>query len=150
MLIIILSCAIIAYQYFSTPNEEKGSGNLKWHENFEEVVAEADSTGKPILINFTGSDWCPYCIMLEKEVFSKMPFEKWAEKNAVLFKCDFPRKIHQPDSVKQQNNSLAQKYGIQGFPTVLLIDARGNILAQSGYESGGSASWVKSLKSQLK
>ena len=147
--IFIITLVILAYQFTKNPNEEDSTGSLSWHVNFDNVLEEAQKSGKPILINFTGSDWCPYCIKLDEEVFAKKPFEDWAAKNAILFRCDFPRTIHQPDSIKQQNNSLAQKYGISGFPTVLLIDFKGNVLAKSGYQRGGSASWVASLNSQV-
>ena len=147
--IAIIALVILAYQFTKTPNEEAAAGVLSWHINFDKALEEAQESGKSILINFTGSDWCPYCIKLDEEVFAKQPFEDWASKNAILFKCDFPRTIHQPDSIKKQNNALAQKYGISGFPTVLLIDSKGNVLAKSAYQRGGSASWVDSLNSQV-
>ena len=140
----------IVYQFTQKPSEEDSSGNSNWHLKVDKAFAEAKEKGKPVLVNFTGSDWCPYCIKLEDEVFAKKPFEDWAEENVILLKCDFPRSFQQPDSVKQQNNALAQKYGISGFPTVLLIDSTGNILARSGYLRGGSANWVEELKAQLK
>ncbi len=148
--ILVLACLIIAYQFLKTPNEENATGHMLWSEDFNAALSKAKEQNKAILINFTGSDWCPFCVKLHNEVFSKKPFEKWAVENVILFECDFPRGIKQPDSIKQQNNALAQKYSISGFPTVLLIDSNGNVLARSGYQAGGSASWVESIKAQLK
>lgn len=148
--ILILALVVVAYRFSKNPDEESADTHILWSENFNEVLVKAKESNKNILINFTGSDWCPYCIKLKTEVFSKKPFEKWASENVILFECDFPRNIKQPESIKQQNSSLAQKYGISGFPTVLLIDVNGNVLARSGYRRGGSASWVEFIASQLK
>lgn len=127
-----------------------GAGEGKWLTDFEKATKVAAKEGVPILANFSGSDWCGWCIRLDREVFSKKAFQKYADKNVVLFLADFPSKSKQPDAVKAQNAKLAEKYGIRGFPTVLLLDAEGEIQARTGYQPGGADGYIRHLESLLK
>ena len=102
-----------------------------------------------MLVNFTGSDWCIWCKRLSSEVFQQKDFESYAKDNLVLVMLDFPKDIEQTQEIKEYNNKLAQKYGIQGFPTILLIDGQGKLVAQTGYQPGGAAKYVEHLKSYL-
>ena len=80
---------------------------------------EAKANNKLLLLDFTGSDWCGWCIKLNKEVFSKPEFKDYANKNLVLMEVDFPRGKSQGSDIKKQNEGLAQQYQIEGFPTAL-------------------------------
>jgi protein disulfide-isomerase len=115
---------------------------IKWLTNYDEAVKQAKAEKKSILVDFTGSDWCPWCIKLHNEVFSQKDFETWAAKNVVLLELDFPRKTQLPDDLKKQNNDLLKKYKIKGFPTVLFLDTDGNVKGKSGYMQGGPAAWT--------
>lgn len=129
-----------------------GSGfanDLKWLDDFEKAQELASENDKIILVNFTGSDWCPWCFRLRDEVFVQKEFKEYVEKNAILFEADFPRSKSQLPTVKEQNQRLAQIYGIQGFPTVLLLDAKGKVLGQTGYQRGGAEKYVAHLKELL-
>jgi thiol-disulfide isomerase/thioredoxin len=101
------------------------------------ALSVAKSSGKLVLLHFTGSDWCPYCQMLDSEVLSKSDFSQFASNNYITVTVDFPHNTTLPDSLKQQNDSLAQKYHVDGYPTLLVIDGnekeRGRI---SGYSPG--------------
>ena len=99
-----------------------------------------------ILADFSGSDWCGWCIKLDKEVFSKKPFQEYAKKNVVLFLADFPSRKELPAKVKEQNEKLAKQYGVRGFPTVLLLDATGKILGRTGYQRGGPEAYVEHVQ----
>jgi protein disulfide-isomerase len=122
-----------------------------WETDLKKAQEKATKEGKPLLLDFTGSDWCHWCIKLHEEVFSKKDFKDWAEKNVVLLKVDFPRKkSSQSAAVKMQNQKLATKYGIRGFPTILFIDAQGKVLGKSGYLKGGPAAWTKNADTLLK
>ena len=110
-----------------------------WMTDYEDARKESKKTGKPILANFTGSDWCGYCIRLDKEVFSTDTFEDWAEENVVLLEIDFPRRTSLSKKLQQQNNKLAQQFGIRGFPTILFLDKDGDKLGGTGYLSGKDA-----------
>lgn len=129
--------------------QSSSAGNLNWNDNLEKAVEKAKKENKAVLVNFTGSDWCIWCKRLSAEVFQQKEFEEYAKKSLVLVMLDFPKDIQQSQETKEYNNKLAQKYGIQGFPTILLIDSQGNLVAQTGYQPGGAAKYVEHLKSYL-
>lgn len=122
-----------------------------WMHDFEAAKAKAVKEGKPIFINFTGTDWCGWCIKLEKEVFSKKAFQDYAKENLVLVEVDFPRKKEQTAELKEQNKKLDKEYGVEGYPTLYLLDAQGKKLTEDiGYREGGPEAYVAHLKSLLK
>ena len=139
---VLLLCATAALA--ATPAK-----SVKWLDDFTAAKAVALKEGKPILANFTGSDWCPWCIKLEKEVFSQKEFQDYASANLVLFIADFPNGKKLAANVVEQNQGLQAKYRITGYPTVLLLDAEGKVLAHTGYQEGGAAPYVESLKEML-
>ena len=122
----------------------------EWETDFDKAQKRAAKEGKPMLVNFTGSDWCGWCIKLEGEVFSKKEFASWAEKNVILVKLDFPRKSNQSAAEKKRNQELSKKYGVRGFPTILFIDGKGKAIGKSGYLRGGPSAWIKSAEGILK
>ena len=122
---------------------------LTWQDNLEKALAQAKKENKAVLVNFTGSDWCIWCKRLTEEVFVKKEFEAYAIKNLILVKLDFPRNIEQSTETKMYNNKLAQKYGVQGFPTILLFNSSGRLVLTTGYQPGGPANYVNHLKSNL-
>jgi len=123
--------------------------NLNWTTNLEQAIAQAKKENKAVLVNFTGSDWCVWCKKLSGEVFSQDEFAAYAKENLILVMLDFPRSIEQSDKIKAYNQSLAQKYGIQGFPTILIFNSSGNMVAKTGYQQGGAANYVKHIESYL-
>src|SRR6266436_10212897 len=96
-----------------------------WIDDLEKAKAQAKAENKKILLDFTGSDWCGWCMKLDKEVFSQPAFKEYAAKKLVLVEVDFPRKTKLPDATKKQNDSLAQKFKIQGYPTIVITSAGG-------------------------
>ena len=123
--------------------------NLSWQDNLEKAMQKAKKENKAVLVNFTGSDWCIWCKRLTEEVFAKKEFETYAKKNLILVKLDFPRNIEQSSETKMYNNTLAQRYGVQGFPTILLFNSSGKLVLTTGYQPGGPATYVNHLKSYL-
>ncbi len=123
--------------------------NLNWETNLETALQKASKENKAVLVNFTGSDWCQWCFRLSDEVFKQKEFEDYADKNLVLVKVDFPRKIEQSMETKTYNQQLAQKFGVQGFPTIILFDKLGQPVAKTGYQDGGAANYVRHLESFL-
>ena len=122
----------------------------QWGVSLPEAIAEAQSTDKLILIDFTGSDWCHFCVKLKKEIFETSEFKAWASENVVLLEVDFPRGSPLPPQVQQQNEMLKKRYDISSYPTVLLVDVEGNIKAKMGYQNGQSPSqWVQVAESRL-
>jgi len=120
-----------------------------WMNNFENARRVAGEKDLPILVDFSGSDWCGWCMRLDQEVFSSETFKRFAKENLVLFLADFPARKALPQEIVDQNRVLAEMYGVQGFPTVLLLDADGKLLARTGYQAGGAQRYVQHLKGLL-
>jgi thioredoxin-related protein len=118
-----------------------------WETDFEKASAKAKAEGKYMLLDFSGSDWCGWCIKLDKEVFSKEAFKAYAKDNLVLVLADFPRdKSKQSAAVQKQNDALAKTYGVQGFPTVYILDSSAKPVAKTGYQAGGPEAYVEHVK----
>src|SRR5262245_50368855 len=94
-----------------------------WQTDYKAALKQAKQESKLVLADFTGSDWCPWCIKLHKEVFDTPEFKEWAAKRVVLLELDFPRKKELSDELKKQNADLRDKLGIKGYPTVVFFDA---------------------------
>lgn len=122
----------------------------EWTTDYQQALAAASAAGKPILVNFTGSDWCIWCKRLMNEVFTKDEFINYAKENLILLKLDFPRSLPQTPEEKQQNEELAKKFQIQGFPTILVLDKDGMEKARTGYQQGGAENYVKHLQELIK
>jgi protein disulfide-isomerase len=122
---------------------------LNWSTDFKQAQSQAKQSKKPILAFFTGSDWCGWCGKLKHEVFEQPEFKKWAAANFILLEIDFPRQKSQSPDLQKQNKQLADKYDIQGFPTVLFLDAVGNVKGTSGYIEGGPAKWIAQAERQI-
>ncbi|MBI9017828.1 MAG: thioredoxin family protein [Phycisphaerae bacterium] len=117
-----------------------------WVDNFEKAKAQATKEGKDILIDFTGSDWCGWCIKLDKEVFQTKEFKDSAPKDFILVALDFPRdKTLVSPEIAKQNAELQKEYGVRGFPTLFLTDAKGRPYAQAGYQAGGPEKYLPYL-----
>jgi protein disulfide-isomerase len=121
----------------------------EWMTDFAKAKAQAAKEKKAMLVDFAGSDWCGWCIKLEKEVFSKKEFQEFAKKNLILVMVDFPRHKKQSSELKKQNEKLAKEYKIRVFPTVLLFDSSGKLIFQTSYKRGGAAAFVKMLQQEL-
>ena len=141
---------LFIFLFTSCNNGQSASADgLNWESNLDKAIEQAKKENKTVLVNFTGSDWCIWCKRLSAEVFQQKEFEEYAKKSLVLVMLDFPKDIEQTQETKEYNNKLAQKYGIQGFPTILLIDSQGKLVAQTGYQPGGAAKYVEHIKSYL-
>ena len=125
------------------------SNNINWFYNLEKSQIEAKKTGKNIFIHFTGSDWCKWCIKLNDEVYAKTEFSEYAEQNLVMVKFDFPQSAPQSQEVKEYNQQMLKKFGVQGFPTVFVLDADLKLAGRTGYAAGGPVNSVNNLKSMI-
>ena len=96
--------------------------NQGWYTNLEEAYSESKRSGKPIMANFTGSDWCGWCKRLSAAVFQKDEFKSWADDNVVLLELDFPRRTQLPEDLQRQNAGLQRAFKVRGFPTVWVFD----------------------------
>lgn len=129
------------------------STELVWHTNFNDAKRIAEEQNKPLLMFFTGSDWCGWCKRLQKEVFTQKEFTDWANDNVVLLELDFPRTKQLDKETQTQNYFLQQKLGVRGFPTIWFVsfkkgDQEGiiavdKVLGSTGYVRGGSKAWLE-------
>ncbi|MDF1569077.1 MAG: thioredoxin family protein [Spirochaetaceae bacterium] len=116
-----------------------------WTDSITEAIQQAEAENKMILLDFTGSDWCEWCHRLENEVWSTSTFENWSEDNVVKVFLDFPRAIDQEEDTKLQNQLLQQMLGVQGYPTVWLLDSDLTPLLRTGYREGGADEYIRHL-----
>ncbi len=120
-----------------------------WITDYQLALGYSEALSRPVLINFTGSDWCPWCFKLRDEVFIQPEFDSYAKDNLILLTIDFPQKKKLPEAEASSNDALAKQFGIEGFPTILLVNAEGDILAKTGYQRGGAEFYVKHLQELL-
>jgi len=118
-----------------------------WLNDYKKAQQQAKSTNKVLLLNFTGSDWCGWCIKFDREVLSKPQFKDYARDNLVLVELDFPRAKAQSAEVRKQNRELAQQYEVVGFPTIIVTNSDGQKLWEfDGYFPGGPEAFVEQLQ----
>jgi len=130
---------------------------LVWNNNLKNSIEISNKTKKPLLLFFTGSDWCGWCIRLQTEVFKTPEFKKWANDNVILVELDFPRRTVLAPEITEQNNQLQQFFAVQGYPTVWFVNATlndGKInmdkLGNTGYLAGGPKVWLETANGILK
>lgn len=134
---------------FSTLTLQAQEGQ-EWHTDLGKAMTVSKKNKKPLFLFFTGSDWCGWCIKLQKEVFKTPEFTKWAKENVVLVELDFPRRTAQTPELKNQNAQLNAFFKVQGYPTVWLTNvaqnAEGKIefspFGNIGYVAGGPDAWI--------
>ena len=120
------------------PGEFKPGETLPgWFEKFTEAVSKAKAEKKPILVLFTGSDWCAPCQNLEKNVLVQPAFKEFAGKHLVTVFLDYPRNAKLADDVKKQNDDLAKKFSVEAYPTIQLLSSDGekSLWTHVGYEA---------------
>lgn len=117
-----------------------------WITDYKRAQEEAKASHKLLLLNFTGSDWCGYCIQLDRAILSQPLFKDYADKNLVLAEIDFPRRKPQSIEVRKQNAELAERYQIEGFPTLVLLNGDGKTLWRyDGLYTGDIAEFLAEL-----
>lgn len=140
------SIAILALALVATISY---AADLTWMEDFSAAEAKSKKENKFIFADFTGSDWCPWCIKLDTEVFDTPEFKEYASANLILFKADFPRNKEVSAQIKDQNIRLMDKYSVMGFPTILIIDQEGSVVTTMGYEQGGPVPYIALIKKAI-
>lgn len=124
---------------------------LKWTTDLNAAKEQAKKEQKMVLMDFTGSDWCGWCIKLDKEVFATPAFAQYAKKNLVLVQLDFPRSKEQSAELKKANAQLKSKFGADGLPTVVVLNSNGKeVWKQKGYLEGGPKTFIAKLEEAKK
>lgn len=131
--------------------------DLVWYTDVQKAIELSNKSKKPLMFFFTGSDWCGWCIKLQKEVFAKQEFKKWAYENVILLEIDFPRRSIQEDQLRNQNYQLQQAFQIRGYPTIWFTTAENNNgkinfnpFGSTGYVAGGADKWLEVAADILK
>ncbi len=120
---------------------------VPWTTDYAKALEQANTEDKAILLDFTGSDWCGWCMKMKQETLDTARFRAYAEKNLVLVEVDFPHNKPQPASVKKQNETLSQKFGADGYPTFVLLSKGQKVLwKQVGYLQGGPDAFLGEVK----
>ncbi len=128
--------------------QEKG---LKWETDMMKAVNTSIEKEKPLLLFFTGSDWCGWCKRLQREVFFTPEFQKWATENVVLMELDYPRRTPIAEDLKKQNGELQRMFGVRGYPTIWFVTPTLNKetnqvnfaqIGKTGYVAGGPSAWI--------
>lgn len=128
-----------------------GHAESGWETDLKKAQDLARSSHKLVLLDFTGSDWCGWCIRLDKDILSKPAFKDYANKNLVLVEIDFPRRKSQSDDLKKQNQELAAKYQVEGFPTIVLLNGDGQkVWRFDGYFADGPEKFIEQLEKARK
>mgnify|MGYP001544232356 CR=1 FL=1 len=130
-------------------SQSLSASEMPWLLDLDEALAKAKEVDKPVLVDFSGSDWCIWCIRLDKEVFAQAEFIEWAKDHVVPCLLDFPRKERKDTvSAEQQkkNKEAFEKFGVRGYPTVLLLAPDGTVIARTGYRRGGPKPYIKHLE----
>lgn len=127
------------------------AGEGTWLTDLDKAKELAKTEKKHVLIDFTGSDWCPPCKALHKNVFSTPEFEKFAKDRFILVELDFPRTKPQSAEVKAANRELAKAFGITGYPTVVVLDPEGKEVSKKvGYGGQDAAKYIADLEKVVK
>ena len=124
---------------------------VKWMTDVPKAIEKAKAEKKLVLLDFTGSDWCPPCKALHKNVLTSSEFESYAAKNLILVEVDFPRQKEQTEDLKNANKALAKKYKIEGYPTVILLTPEGKELSKAvGYGGAKPEEFIAKLEAATK
>ena len=144
----------VAFSFNSLSQES----NAEWHTDMNKAIEVSLKSKKPMLLFFTGSDWCGWCKRLVREVYNKPEFKKWAKRNVVLVELDFPRGTKLAPSIQKQNRELQQMFGVRGYPTIWFVkpekssQEKVNLsqIGSTGYVAGGPIKWIEAAENILK
>ena len=137
----------VTFALFSALAISAFAGEAGWITNYAKAVEQAKTENKAILLDFTGSDWCGWCMKMKQETLDTPIFKQYARKNLVLVEVDFPQAKPQSAEVKKQNQQLSQKFNVHGYPAFIILDKDGNHLGrQDGYLEGGPTAFLAEIK----
>jgi len=117
-----------------------------WSSDLLSAIRESEESGKDILLNFTGSDWCVWCHRLMDEIFETEEFLSYAEENLILVFLDYPKGIKLSEETQKQNQLMMSLFGVQGFPSIWLMDSEQVPVLQTGYQQGGASAFIQTLE----
>lgn len=144
----IIGAAVLAAVLLCGCNQKAVAADSSgiWKTDYDAALKQAAAENKYVLVDFSGSDWCGWCMKLEKEVFSRKEFIDYAQDNLICVLLDFPRRKDLPKAQKDANQALLDQYQVQGFPTVLILNPQGRVIKRTGYQPDGAAKYVEFIK----
>ena len=140
---------IIAIIFMGTADiasAQEETGIYAWETNLDEALSQAKEQDKLVFLYFAGTDWCPWCMRFDREILDTGPFRRFAKSNFIPTLIDFPRTYEIPEEQQAYNQALAHEYGVTGFPTVLIINAEGEVIHTGSFEEGGSRRYINNLR----
>ncbi|MFT5837297.1 MAG: thioredoxin-related protein [Candidatus Azotimanducaceae bacterium] len=120
-----------------------------WTTDFKAAQAKAKAEGKHLFVEFTGSDWCPPCMALHRNVFSKAAFKDYAEKSLVWVMLDFPKDKPQSKELREHNIAIRDKYNVSGYPTILIFEPAGELIGKTGFRRGGAEAYITHINEMI-
>lgn len=118
-----------------------------WLTDAGQAQTQAKAENKLVLLDFTGSDWCSWCIKFKKDALETDEFKAFAAKKLVLVEVDFPNNKPQSEAQKKANQALSDKYKVEGYPTFVILDSSGKEIGrQTGYLKGGGKAFVEKIE----
>ena len=137
---LLLLCGLLAFTSALSAAED-----VAWTTDYKAALAQAKAQNRHVFLFFTGSDWCSWCKRLNREILSTDEFKDYAAKKLILVELDFPRGKPQSNDVKEQNAKLADRFKIEGYPTVIVLNSSGKKIGELGYQEGGPSPFVEAL-----
>lgn len=137
---------LIALCFFAVAALALPAAEATWTTDYAAAVKEAKAQNRQVFLFFTGSDWCGWCKRLNREILATPEFAQFAGEKLVLVELDFPRSKPISPAVKAQNAKLAKEHGIEGYPTVIVLDGAGRKVGELGYQAGGPGPFIDALK----
>jgi thioredoxin-related protein len=119
---------------------------LEWLTDLPTALGRARKENKVVLLDFTGSDWCGWCMKLKREVFDQLEFAGYANANLIMVEVDFPKRKSLSLEQVNANSALAAKYSVDGYPTIIVLDSDGRRIGQTGYMPGGPSAFIAELE----
>jgi len=129
--------------------QQQMATKLLWVESYEQALQMATKDHKPVILYFTGSDWCGWCKKMDQEVFSSTAFAEEIGGRFIFVKVDFPMNRKLPEAQARQNAQLKQRYGVTGYPTLVIVDGNGGFIGETGYRAGGGKAYAQWLEQFL-
>jgi protein disulfide-isomerase len=141
----IFGTSFVSAQEPASSSQSAQVAEINWMTDFEAAKAAANTQGKPMFLYFTGSDWCPWCKKMDKEILSTPEFQQAMADKIVFVKVDFPRQTKLDKATKEQNDKLAKTFEVTGFPSAIILDKNGHKIEKIGYQQGGGAKYAQKL-----
>lgn len=140
-----------ANQVNTKPTAAQATEATEWTTDLRSAVKNAVRTDRPMMLLFTGTDWCIWCQRLEQEVFATPEFSEWSDDNVVKVMVNFPQSFQLDSKIAKQNKLLKEKYKslVTSYPTVLFVNTDGSVIAKTGYQAGGAQNWIANAGSLL-